>query len=150
VTILNESVLTSELIERTVDPVAYRLPMKLIDFLTFAVLSWALLVISPSANAFNVDVRKSLWGAGSPAWFWGLLIVYWLLTLGWNHVAGQRDSAKWQPWFYIWMHLTWAPPLIGLVAAQTAKDLSSFPVSASILNLVGVSGYLVGKLRAAA
>src|SRR6185436_10242310 len=73
ITILNESVITSELIERTSAPVPYKLEMKLLDFLAFAMLSWALLVLSPSGNTFNVDVTNSLWGAGSPSCFWLLL-----------------------------------------------------------------------------
>src|SRR5262245_35451866 len=73
VTILNESVITSELIERTQSPVSYKLGMKLLDFLAFGLLTWALLAVSPITNTFSVNVEKSLWGAGQPRWFWGLL-----------------------------------------------------------------------------
>ncbi|MGE3511418.1 MAG: hypothetical protein AB7N65_21315, partial [Vicinamibacterales bacterium] len=53
-TVLNESIITSELIERAASPVTYRLEMKLLDFVGFGTLTWALLSVSPSANTFDV------------------------------------------------------------------------------------------------
>ncbi len=149
ITILNESVITSELIERTQSPVPYKLGMKLLDFLAFGLLAWALLAVSPVTNTFNVDVAASLWGAGRPRWFWGLLTVYWLVTLCWNQVAGQRDSTKWATPFFYAMHVMALPAFMAAVVNRDAIDFASASVWPSVVALLVVSIYLVSKLVAA-
>lgn len=150
VTILNESVITSELIERQIPPVTYTLPMKLLDFLAFTLLSWSLLTLSPVDNTFDTDVSRSLWGAGSPRWFWGLLTAYWLVTLAWNAVAGQRDRTKWKPWLVRCMHLMWLPTIIAAAATWSSRDFFSAALWPAWLALACVSAYLLSKLFARA
>ena len=55
ITILNESVITSELIERKESPVEYKLSMKFLDFLAFGLLAWAMLVVSPTKNSLTLN-----------------------------------------------------------------------------------------------
>ncbi|MCY1287058.1 hypothetical protein D9M68_417840 [compost metagenome] len=149
VTILNESVVTSELVERPVSPVVYRMEMKLLDIATFAVLTWALLVLNPTINAMNVDVSATLWGVGRPRLFWTLLIVYWLLTLCWNWRAGQFSKAVWKEWFLVCMGVMWLPPLLALFSHWRARDFSSASIYPSLMVLGVLVAYLLSKLRAA-
>ncbi len=148
ITLLNESILTSDLIERSKDPIPYKLEMKLLDFVTFAVMLWALLIISPSPNALNVDVSQTLWGANDPRWFWALLTAYWGLTLAWNCLAGQLNSDSWHPKFIWWMKSMWVPPLVVLVATHNNSAFSSLPPWTGIFTLILVSAYLTTKLVA--
>lgn len=150
VTILNESILTSELIERKSDPVQYTIYLKLLDFLTFIVLSWALLVLNSASNIFNVDVHATLLGANNARAFWCLLLVYWLLTLLWNHIAGQRTRTKWKRWFYLWMHSMWLLPLVALLVNRDNSVLSAQAPWTVYVNLVIVSSYLFSKGKAPA
>src|SRR5262245_26944645 len=145
VTILNESLLTSELIERKTNEVEYTLPMKLVDFANFVIFSWALLVLSPTENAFSTDVTATLWGAGKLSVFWILLTAYWLLVLLWNHLGGQLDPSKWKPWFYTAMRLMWLPPLAAF-GISLATD-SGLP---AIACLCLTACYLLSKIAAPA
>ena len=99
----NEAVLTSELLEvskKGREPLPYSLGMKFLDLGTFVVLSYALLILSPDKNTFDVDVAaKHLWFADRPVAFLTLLGVYWLATWGWNVLAGQDDNTKWNATF---------------------------------------------------
>jgi hypothetical protein len=149
-TILNESVITSELIERTDKPVEYSLGMKLLDFTTFLVLAWALLVVSPVKNAFDIDVSASLVGAGSPRAFWLLLSTYWVLMLLWNHVSGQLSSTSWHGWFKTWMKWMWAAPCVALILQWSAVDFvsNSLSILAAAFNVLLLLCYLVSKLFA--
>jgi hypothetical protein len=147
VTILNESVITSELIEGNTQ-VPYTLDLKLLDFAAFAVLTWALLIINPTNNTFNVNVEASLWGAKVPWVFWGLLAIYWFLMLFWNKRAGQLVKTKWKPCFYLSMHLMWVPPLLAAVVNRSAADLSSAVIWPSFFVLAVVSAYLISKIWA--
>ena len=80
----NESVLTSELLEGA-NPYPYTLKMKLWDLLTFFVLAYALLVLSPDTNAFGSSGEGArLFGAGIPAFFLLLLALYGLFSIVWN------------------------------------------------------------------
>lgn len=150
VTILNESVITSELIERQIAPVTYTLPMKLLDFLAFTLLSWSLLILTPVDNTFDTDVSQSLWGAGSPRGFWSLLTAYWLVTLAWNAAAGQRDRTKWRPWLVRCMHLMWLPTLIAAAATWNSRDFASAVPWPAWVALACVSAYLLSKIFARA
>jgi hypothetical protein len=151
VTILNETVLTSELIERQQNPVPYKFGMKLLDFVTFAVFSWLLLVLNPTdKNVFDLDVTSNLRGASNPRYFWSLLTVYWILMLVWNQTAGQRDRSKWKMWFFLWMHVMWVFPLIALCFNWHSVDLGSQVQWTVYLNLAVVSGYLLCKAWAPA
>lgn len=150
VTILNESVITSELIERKIAPVTYTLNMKLLDFLVFTLLSWSLLTLAPVDNTFDTDVSLSLWGVGSPRWFWGLLTAYWLVTLGWNEVAKQRVSTQWKPWFFLCMHLMWVPTLFAMGTNWCSRDFATAPQWPAGVALACVSAYLLSKIFAKA
>lgn len=147
-TIINEAVITSELIERAEHPVPYSLGMKLLDFVTFVVLAWALLVVSPARNAFDIDVSAALPGASSPRVFWLLLMVYWLLVFCWNHVAGQFTSDRWRPWFKKWMRCMAIAPAAGLAVDWRAADFHSASVVVVAANLAILASYLAGKLVA--
>lgn len=149
ITILNESVLTSDLVERETNAVPYTLSLKLLDFVTFTVFSWLLLVLNPETNAFDVNVESALLGANDPRFFWSLMVAYWLLMLVWNQLAGQRVRAKWKTWFFNAMHLMWVPPLVALVVNWNTVDLGSQAAWSVWLNLGAISVYLLSKVRAA-
>jgi len=140
----NEAVLTSELLERKESPVPYTLAMKFIDLLTFFVLAYALMVVSPRQNTFGTNLDGILFGANRPAMFCALLTAYWALTLWWNQKAGQNLAAVWRSWFigarvaligvfgiaallYLpyrtFAEISWWPPLI-LVALTVAYMLA--------------------------
>jgi hypothetical protein len=149
VTILNESALTSELVERKTSPVEYTLGMKFVDFLTFGALAWSLLILSPAKNAFDVDVSGSLLGSGQPRAFFLLLTAYWLLTLWWNYLAGQLLPTVWQKWFLGVMKLMWLPFAIITAVTWFAPDFGSMgPVCGMIATAI-VAVYMVTKLKAA-
>lgn len=149
ITALNESVLTSELLERDgPSKVTYTLKMKLLDFVAFGGLTWALLSLSPTSNAFNVNVASTLWGASVPAVFWGCLTFYWLVTLGWNYAAGQVDCHKWRVWLIVAMHFMWLPPFIASYASRLSGSFESAPRSPGPILFVCVLTYLVSKLWA--
>lgn len=93
-------------------------------------------------------MSRSLWGAGSPRWFWGLLTAYWLVTLAWNAVAGQRDRTKWKPWLVRCMHLMWLPTLIAAAATWSSRNFASAAPWPAWLALGCVSAYLLSKLFA--
>ena len=149
-TILNESVITSELIERGTNPIEYSLQMKLLDFITFLVLAWALLVVSPTKNAFDIDVSSSLIGAGSPRAFWLLLLAYWGLMLLWNQISGQLASNSWHQWFKKWMKVMWVAPLVASILQWNATDFvsDSLSVFVAAFNVLLVFCYLTSKLFA--
>lgn len=149
VTVLNESVITSELIERQASPVSYSLSMKLLDFVGFGTLTWALLSVSPGVNTFDVNVAGLLWGAGRPSVFWGLLTAYWFVTLAWNYAAGQVDGTKWRAWFVIAMHGMWLPTFIAAYAVGGAHSFAVAPWWPGPVVLFFVLAYLLGKLWAA-
>lgn len=147
ITILNEAVMTSELIE-TNGPhrVDYSLKMKLLDFVTFLILSSALLVLSPSQNVFEVQFQAENNPLVSPRLFWGLLSAYWLLMLVWNWVAGQTSSPLWKPFFRTWMRWMWIGPLVALLVAVAFPTFESRPIQdVSKLYLALVVGYLLCK-----
>lgn len=146
VTILNESVLTSELIERLKNPIPYKLSMKLVDFLGFATLVWALLIVTPRNNALEVDVSQSLLGAGNPRWFWSLLTIYWGLTLWWNQLAKQLGSGAWENWFERWMKFMWTFPLFVGILTWRHTTFSSLPAWAGFVTTAVVAVYLPMKL----
>jgi hypothetical protein len=148
-TILNESIITSELIERQASPIPYELKMKLVDFVGFGTLAWALLTLSPAANAFNVDVNGTLWGAGRPPVFWSLLTIYWFVTLGWNYVAKQVDRSKWKDWFLPAMHLMWAPTMIAAYSSRGAHSFTAAPFWPAPVVFVCTLTYFLSKLWAA-
>ncbi|MBM7060320.1 hypothetical protein JQX08_06345 [Pseudomonas sp. UL073] len=149
ITVLNETVVTSELVERKTQPVDYRIDMKLLDMLTFSLLTWALLVLNPTINAMNVDVSASLPGVGKPRYFWALLLVYWGLTLVWNIRAGQFDKSLWKTWFLGWMGAMWLPPLLALFIHWRATDFLHATPAPSLLMLAAVGSYLLSKIWAA-
>lgn len=146
--ILNESVMTSELLEAGSSSVSYTLPMKLVDLLGFSTLVWALLILSPTSNTFNVNVSDTLPGANTPRWFWGLLTVYWLVTLVWNHLAQQVNKSKWQCWFLWAMHLMWAPTLVAFVVTYRSDCFEHAARWPGMVVFVTVAVYLGSKLVA--
>lgn len=148
ITILNEAVMTSELMERKESrAIEYTLLMKLLDFVLFTVLLWALLVLNPTErNNFQIDVQSTLWGANDARVFWILLAVYWGLMFVWNRVGGLVDSKKWKPVF-IAMHVMWMLPLIALIFNCDNADLCSQASWTVWLNLILTACYLLGKLK---
>jgi hypothetical protein len=148
-TTLNESALTSELIERTHGPVDYTLGMKFIDFLTFGILAWALLVLSPARNVFDIDVSRSVWGSGRPRYFFLLLVAYWLLTLCWNALAKQLRPTVWQPWFLRIMKMTWSPFAILAIVTWSSPGFDTLWPGWGVIATIAVSGYMLLKLFAA-
>jgi hypothetical protein len=148
VVIFNEAVLTSELIERAVNPVDYTLKLKLLDLLTFITLAWALLVLTPVQNTFGVDVSQTLWGADRPFAFWALLTVYWFLTITWNYLSKQFEGRKWKGWFLWWAKLMFLPFLVSSIYYWGAESIGSVPRWAGCIPLFIMGSYLLSKLKA--
>ena len=148
VVIFNEAALTSELIERKVNPVDYTLKLKLLDLLTFITFTWTLLVLAPVHNSFGVDVSQTLLGAGRPFAFWALLTVYWLLTITWNYLAKQFDKGQWKNWFLWWAKLMFLPFLVSSIYYWGAESIDSVPRWAGGIPLFIMVFYLLSKLRA--
>lgn len=146
VTILSEAVSTSELTERLNNPIEYKLELKLLDFMSFGILVWALLTLASTKNSFAVDVCKSLWGAGRPSVFWLLLSIYWLAMILWNRTAGQHDPASWKRWYIRFTWCRWAP---FAMLALLSIHITSFAVAPGwqgILGAVVATCYLLLKL----
>jgi hypothetical protein len=123
----NEAVLTSELLEKSdsaVEPLPYSLGMKFIDLGTFVVLSYALLILTPTKNTFDVDV-KNLWCANNPSMFLVLISVYWLATWWWNRLASQDTDAKWQGWF-LWARRGLFIPFLLIAVGYWTFGVASF------------------------
>lgn len=148
VVIFNEAVLTSELIERRVNPVDYTLKLKLLDLMTFITFTWALLILEPVHNTFGVDVSQTLLGARRPVAFWVLLTVYWLLTVTWNYLAGQFATGQWKSWFRWWARLMFLPFLISSIYYRNAESICSVPRGAGGIPLFIMACYLLSKLKA--
>lgn len=98
VLIINDVIFTSHLIEQ--EGVQYSIGMKLIDLVSFLVLSMALVIIDPStSNIYGVKVPTLLDAKWRSAAFWTALLVYWLLGQIWNATgrtyqpAGSRATA---------------------------------------------------------
>lgn len=126
--ILNEAVLTAELVERSGNHALYDLKLKLLDFVGFVVLLWALLVLQPTGSSLQVDVTNTLWFAGDPIGFWSLLAIYWSLTYVWNGVAGQLKQGAWDAWLqrcmlampFIFVVFALVEGLTGVLSSGTA------------------------------
>ena len=125
----NEAVLTSELLEfskKGREPLAYSLGMKFLDLGTFVVLSYALLILSPVENTFNVNVaKKNLWFADWPVAFLVLLALYWAATWWWNVLAGEDDKTKWNPTF-LNARRAMSVPFLAAAAYYWAMGVASF------------------------
>lgn len=143
--ILNESMLTSDLIERDHNPVVYKLEMKLLDFVGFTVLLWALLIINPIKNGLDVDVSRTLLGADNPRWFWALLAVYWILTIWWNQMAGQLKSTVWSEKFLPVMRSMWLVPVVVGLVNWNVTDFALLPAWAGFVTFATVVAYLSAK-----
>jgi hypothetical protein len=147
----NEAVLTSELIE---DPpegtprVVYSLSMKFVDLVTFFVLAFALLIVSPNGNTFNVDVTTSLEAFHRVGVFYVLLAGYWGLTLGWNTLAGRNDPTKWKYHFILVVRFMWVPFLcVGLLFLWKETAFEEVGVMLTGLPFVLVIAYMLAKLK---
>jgi hypothetical protein len=125
----NEAVLTSELLEfskKGREPLAYSLGMKFLDLGTFVVLSYALLILSPVENTFNVNVaKKNLRFADWPVAFLVLLALYWAATWWWNVLAGEDDKTKWNPTF-LNARRAMSVPFLAAAAYYWAMGVASF------------------------
>jgi hypothetical protein len=145
--ILNEAVSTSDLLERRMPGVAeidYTLGMKLLDFTTFGVLIWALLVLSPKVNTLEVDVSTSLWGVDRPSAYWLLLTVYWVLTSIWNELGGQSKKARWKPAYIKFTRFRFVPFLL-LTFIGCGSSFASTPAWPGVLACVLAVAFLVLK-----
>jgi RimJ/RimL family protein N-acetyltransferase len=84
----------------------YTIEMKMLDLLSFVLLSFAVVIVNPCSNdMFEVDVTKVLGrvvGAtkvGPETLFWGLLTIYMGVLIRWNWIANEepieRRGPKW-------------------------------------------------------
>jgi len=84
VLIFNDMLSTSHSIET--EDREYSMLLMLLDLVNFLLLAFAMIVISPSRNLFDIELPRlaGVLGAGS---FWLLLVFYWLLLIWWTHSA---------------------------------------------------------------
>ena len=106
----NEAVSTSELLEGPA-ALTFTLWMKILDLLTFMVLAYALVVLSPDGNTFTSEnVTPLVLGAGRPGVFLSLLGIYSLVALWWTRAAGRNNESIWKwPMFLQVARFFWAP-----------------------------------------
>lgn len=132
ITILNEAVMTSELMEgKPSRQNEYTLPMKLLDFVLFSVLLWALLVLNPTdSNNFQIDVTCTLPGANNARVFWTLLVVYWGLMLVWNSLGHRSNPTRWKQaskiGYLMWYLPSWRYVLTSISQTLPTKKAGPF------------------------
>src|SRR5437588_12964092 len=76
VVVFNDMLSTSHQVESRKE-VVYEMPLMLIDLVNFLILALAMIVISPKANLFGVDLTRTATFLGHNS-FWLLLTIYWL------------------------------------------------------------------------
>ena len=141
--VFNDSVNTSETIERQTDAAVYTIDMKLLDLVCFGLIGLALMAIDPVRNPFDVDVSNTLPSLRTPSVFWLLLFAYWICLIIWNYRAKQFDPVKWTPWAQC---LCIATALPFVLVAWVHSDRQDFrPTWAGKLALVWMLAYLLVK-----
>lgn len=148
--VLNEAVSTSDLLERHrpgSEDVDYKLGLKLLDFITFGVLLYALLALSPSNNTIGVDVSTSLNGKGadSPFAFWLLLAIYWVITYFWNKIGGQCDENVWKKWYIHFTKIRFVPFLILSLLSWSTCSFASIAAWPGIIGVIVATFFLLLK-----
>jgi hypothetical protein len=142
VSVFNDVLYTSHYIEK--DTAVYTVQMKLLDLLNFLVLGASLVILSPRQNGFydsNISVNIKL-PAGL---FWGLLVVYWMLTLWWNRLAEKASKTRNHKRILIF-RLIFLFPLLACFASLTPWPLLQIVVS--IICAVALFAYMtICKLR---
>lgn len=136
--VFNDALFTSFHIERTTEPVDYRLLLKLIDLFNFLFLVAALVVVNPADNMFLTG-GKHLPTVCAEWQFWILLAIYWTLINVWTYLAGIYRAKGYPPWLRV------LSILIILLLFFTALASANMPATAQYLrwaSLVYVFSYI--------
>jgi hypothetical protein len=145
VVIFNDSINTSETIEREDNPrrAPYTVWMKLLDLLAFMLVGLALMAIDLVRNPFGVDVNLTLPSLAASSVFWLLLTAYWICLILWNFMALQFDNSKWKPWAQCLCIVTLLPFVACAWASAGRYDFR--PVLAGRLAFIWMLTYLLVK-----
>lgn len=118
VIVFNDMLSTSHYVESKTE-VQYTLPLMLIDLWNFLLLSLAMIVISPGANLFDVQLPQIAGFLGAHS-FWVLLMLYWVFLMWWTHISrkatgGQRlKILVWQSTVALIFFAEWLLNVLGL------------------------------------
>jgi hypothetical protein len=92
VLVFNDMLSTSHEVESRQE-VQYEMRLMLIDLVNFLILALAMIVISPKANLFDVDLTRTATLVRHNT-FWLLLTVYWISLMGWTLIAKRQHDGQ--------------------------------------------------------
>lgn len=95
VIIFNDMLSTSHQVESKKE-IEYSGWLMLIDLANFLLLAFALVIISPTQNFFDVPLPNVALNFGSST-FWLFLLLYWLLLMTWTSVSRQKTGGQKRP-----------------------------------------------------
>ncbi|NOT07357.1 MAG: hypothetical protein HOP28_04040 [Gemmatimonadales bacterium] len=123
----------------------YSIPLKLLDLVAFILAVYALLVLNPAENPFQVDVSLSLPGVDRPPVFWGLLTAYWIVALIWNCCARQGRESHWSEEARVLMFMIVFALAVSAFIDRGKESFADMNGWTSFAPLVIVIGYMVLK-----
>ena len=118
VLVFNDMLSTSHMVESKKE-VRYGTLLMLIDLCNFLLLATAMIVISPTANLFEVSLTR-IAGILKPPSFWFCLAAYWVLLMVWTHnyqkqFKGQMRVVRgWQATVALVLFAEWLLHVVGL------------------------------------
>lgn len=90
--VFNDMLSTSHTVESEAK-IQYTLPLMVIDLWNFLLLALAMIVISPSANLFDVPLPRLAQFLSAHS-FWVLLALYWVFLMGWTHISQKGRGGQ--------------------------------------------------------
>lgn len=132
VIIFNDAVNTSEILESR-SSVSYSTLMKLIDLISFVLLSLSLIALDPKENLFDVvvDLENNLHFLKPPWVLWVLLLTYWLFLILWNYLAGCFSSRTFPDWLKVCSVALLLPFFLGFIVSfcgyATLEEVPRWP-----------------------
>jgi hypothetical protein len=118
VLVFNDMLSTSHYVESKAE-VRYTLPLMFIDLWNFLLLAMAMIVISPSANLFDVQLPRVAGFLGKHS-FWALLALYWVFLMWWTHISRKAIGGQslrlmlWQSSVAVILFVEWLLHVLGL------------------------------------